>query len=192
MRKTLLPARRSPPGGFTIIELLITLTLVAILIALAAPSMREAMMSIRITSHTNDLMGDLAIARSEAVKRNVRMVLCASIDGATCADGANWNQGWIVFPDVDADGAQDGGVPEEETLKSHAALKGEPTIGLSCVGAANKRITYRPTGMSSAASAVFTICDSRTTTNAGRTITINQTGRVVSARGTCPITATCP
>jgi type IV fimbrial biogenesis protein FimT len=148
------------------------------------------MMSIRITSHTNDLMGDLAIARSEAVKRNIPVVLCASIDGDSCADGANWNQGWIVFPDIDASGAKNGAA--EATLKTHAALKGEPTIGLSCVGAANKRITYRPTGMSSATTAVFTICDSRTTTNAGRTVTINQTGRVVSARGTCPITATCP
>lgn len=190
MRKTLLPTHRLTPGGFTVIELMITLALIAILLALAAPSLQEAMMSIRITGHTNDLMADLAVARSEAVKRNVPVVLCSSTDGRTCAATASWNQGWIVYPDVDATGTQNGA--DEAALKTRGALQGSPTLTLNCVGASDKSVTYKSTGMSKLPFSRFTLCDSRTTANAGRTITINTTGRVVSAKATCPITAACP
>jgi type IV fimbrial biogenesis protein FimT len=190
MHKTLLPARRLPPRGLTLIELMIALALIAILLALAAPSLQEAMMSIRITGHTNDLMGDLAVARSEAVKRNIPVVLCSSTDGQSCAAAASWNQGWIVFPDVDASGAQNG--TAEAALKTRGALQGNPTLTLNCVGASNGSVTYKSTGMSTLPFSIFTLCDSRTTANAGRTITINTTGRVISAKGTCPITAACP
>lgn len=169
---------------------MVTLALMAILIAIAAPSLQEAMMSIRITGHTNDLMADLALARSEAAKRNLPVVMCSSSDGLTCNAAANWNEGWVVFADVDASGAQNGA--DEAALKSRGALQGDPTLTLNCVGAPSKSVTYRSTGMSTAPFSVFTLCDSRTTPNAGRTITINQTGRANSAKGTCPITAACP
>ena len=190
MRKTRLPAHRLPPGGFTLIELMIALSLIGILLALAAPSLQEAMMSIRITGHTNDLMGDLAVARSEAVKRNIPVVLCSSTDGQACSAGASWNQGWIVYPDVDASGAQNG--TAEVALKTRGTLQGSPTLTLNCVGSSDKSVTYKSTGMSTSPFSIFTLCDSRTTANGGRTITINTTGRVISARGTCPITAACP
>ena len=59
-------------GGFTIVELMITIVLIAILTTIAAPSLRDLVMNGRMTSLANDFMTDLSVARSEAVKRGVR------------------------------------------------------------------------------------------------------------------------
>lgn len=188
MREPLVPTHRPSPLGFTIIELMVTLSIVAILVGLAAPSLRDTIMNIRITGQTNDLMSDLALARSEAAKRNVPVVVCTSSNGTTCSATA-WNLGWLVYPDLDVSGTQQ--VATEKALKTRATLEGQNSLALTCAPTTNS-ITYRPTGTSGSPSAIFTLCDTRTTVNAGRTIAINSTGRALAARVTCPITPACP
>lgn len=93
--------------GFTLIELLVALSIAAILLAVGIPSFRSTIASNRLTSTTNDLVGTLAQARSEAIKRGVRVTVCRSNNSTSCnnpAAGANhatnhWQQGWIVFLD---------------------------------------------------------------------------------------------
>jgi len=179
--------------GFTVIELMITLTIVAILIAVSAPSIREAMMSIRITGQTNDLMSDLALARSEAARRNVPVVVCSSNNGTTCTNSA-WNEGWVVYPDVVVDGVQ-AASSDERSIKVRRKLEGANALVLNCANPAtvnsDKRVTYGSLG-SAGGVLKFTLCDSRTTVNGGRIISINTTGRPVASRATCPISVTCP
>jgi type IV fimbrial biogenesis protein FimT len=178
--------------GFTVIELMITLTLVAILVGVAAPSIREAMMSIRVTGQTNDLMSDLALARSEAARRNVPVVVCSSNNGTTCTNSA-WNEGWVVYPDVVVDGVQATNA-DEQFIKARRKLEGTNALVLNCAPAgvnADKRVTYGSLG-SAGGVLKFTLCDSRTTVNGGRIISINTTGRAVATRATCPISVTCP
>lgn len=100
--------------GVTLIELLITLAILAILVVIGFPSMQEAFRTNRVSTFSNDLLAAAAYARSEAVRRSGRVALCASPDptsggsdpaaaAATC-DGTAWHRGWIVFVDADGDG----------------------------------------------------------------------------------------
>ena len=82
-------------GGFTLIEMMIAITLMAILMAIAVPSFKDASLSSEVRSIANDLVAHAALARSEAIKRNAIVTLCVSADGATCGAGG-WEQGWIV------------------------------------------------------------------------------------------------
>src|SRR5829696_9083668 len=86
-------------GGFTLIELMIAITLMAILMAIAVPSFKDASLGSELRSIANDLVAHAALARSEAIKRNALVTLCVSADGATCSAGS-WEQGWIVKTEV--------------------------------------------------------------------------------------------
>jgi type IV fimbrial biogenesis protein FimT len=84
-------------SGFTLLELMIGITLIAILMALAIPSFRDFTSSNRVTAANNDLITALNLARGEASRRSSPVTICASADGTTCADATNWASGWIVF-----------------------------------------------------------------------------------------------
>jgi type IV fimbrial biogenesis protein FimT len=85
--------------GFTLIELMTALTVLAVLLAMSVPSFREFTRSNRVTAAHNDLLTAFTLARSEALKRATPVTVCASADGATCAGATDWAVGWIVFVD---------------------------------------------------------------------------------------------
>jgi type IV fimbrial biogenesis protein FimT len=106
---TLLKKVRSPhppsrPGGFTLIELMVTISVAAIMIALAAPSFASIFNINRLTGTANELLATLQSARIEAVRRNLRTVVCRSDDGATCNTASGDWGGWISFVDTDRSG----------------------------------------------------------------------------------------
>ena len=174
---------RGRTSGFTLFELMIAVAIVGILLAIAAPNYRDAMMNVRISAQANDLMSDLALARSEALKRNLPVFLCASKDGKTCAGG--WSDGWIVFTDADNDGVLDD--PVEPVMKARGAAEGKNSIIARADKTEVTAISYRATGMIGGGVEVnFGICDSRTTMpNNGRNIKITVTGRPRAERITC-------
>lgn len=90
--------------GFTLVELLVAVSIAAILLAVGIPSFRSAIASNRLTSTTNDLVGSLAQARSEAIRRGVRVTVCMSANGTACATTGSWDQGWISFVDTTRSG----------------------------------------------------------------------------------------
>ena len=69
--------------GLTMLELMITLAVATILIASAAPSFRESIQNTRLVTQVNELQTALSLARSEAVKRNENVTVCASSDGSS-------------------------------------------------------------------------------------------------------------
>lgn len=93
-------ARRST--GFTLVELMITIAIVAILAALALPSFQGVIRSNRVATTTNEFTAFVSYARSEAMRNSRGAVLCASADGATC--GGTWAQGWLLFSDRNSNG----------------------------------------------------------------------------------------
>lgn len=92
-------------GGFTLVELLIVIAIAAILASLATPSFTALLNDTRQGSAQSQLLADLNRARSEAIKRNARVLLCNTADGATCSVLTNWSTGWLVC--FDADGNND-------------------------------------------------------------------------------------
>src|ERR1700759_4977585 len=85
--------------GFTLIEMLMTIAVAAILMGIAIPSFRYITNANRIASELNGLLGDLQFARSEAIKEGRTVTVCQSGDGATCTNSTSWQGGWIVFSD---------------------------------------------------------------------------------------------
>lgn len=86
--------------GFTLIELVVTMAVAAILVAVAVPNMRTFIQNGRINTQTNDLIGDISLARSEAIKRRSGTGICKSTDGLSCVGGGNWGGGRAVFVDI--------------------------------------------------------------------------------------------
>ena len=90
--------------GFTLVELMVAVSIAAILLAVGIPSFRSTIASNRLTSTTNDLVGSLNQTRSEAIRRGGRLTVCMSSDGSTCATTGTWGQGWISFVDTTRSG----------------------------------------------------------------------------------------
>jgi type IV fimbrial biogenesis protein FimT len=153
--------------GFTLLDLLITLTVAAILLSLSVPSFSTAIQNNRMTTQVNELNTALSLARSEAVKRNNNITICQSSTGTSCT--GNWKDGWIVFADGNDNGAIDDG---EEILLVHEALPGDTSIDFSA-----NRVTYTGAGLATnGASSTFTVCDARGTDHA-KALVIGPTGR---------------
>lgn len=102
--------RRKAAAGVTLVELLVVITIVAILMAIGVPSFRNITNSNRVAAEVNGLLGDLQFARSEAIKEGATISVCAANNPtattAACA-GTNWQTGWVVFVDVNGSGAMD-------------------------------------------------------------------------------------
>jgi type IV fimbrial biogenesis protein FimT len=82
--------------GFTMVEILIAVAVVAILLTIGIPSFRYVTNSNRIAAEINGLLGDMQYARAEAVKDGQPVTVCVSSNGATCANVNTWQSGWIV------------------------------------------------------------------------------------------------
>lgn len=79
-------------------ELMVTVAILAILAGVAAPALLDMVAHNRVSAQTNDLIGALQFARSEAIKRNQTVTLCrtASAGATTCTSGDQWAH-WIVI-----------------------------------------------------------------------------------------------
>lgn len=82
--------------GFTLLELLVTITVAAVILGLGVPSFRSVIQNNRATTHTNDLVTALNLARSEATRRAAAVTVCSSTNGVACSASNDWSTGWIV------------------------------------------------------------------------------------------------
>jgi type IV fimbrial biogenesis protein FimT len=139
--------------GLTAIELLVTLTILAILIGIAAPSMSRFVTQWRASNTVNALTGSLRIARTEAIARTRPVVVCrvASSSSTTCLStlGANgFASGWIVFVNNDRDASSDFSSANDELLLRQDAPVGIAKIALTTVNAENAgRFVFLPNGL---------------------------------------------
>jgi type IV fimbrial biogenesis protein FimT len=159
--------------GFTLIELIATLAVVAITLMLGIPSFKEAVQNNYMTSKINELVTDINLTRSEAVKRATTVTICNRSTDSTCSASDNWVNGWLVFVDRNGDGSR---TDDEELLRVHEALS-----GLTLLDYSQSRITYNATGfLSGVLNGTFTFCDSRKNAKRkGRVL--NSTGRLREA-----------
>jgi len=172
-------------SGFTLIELMITLVIAAIVMTQAVPSFMSTVQNNRLITYTNDLVSDINLARSEAVKRGSRVVLCRSADTSVntpvCGGTANiWTTGWLVFADADSSGTFNAG---DTLIRVGMATSSTTTIISNSV--TNNNLEYNGDGTTNEAgnTGVFALCDSRGAGN-GRQIQINAMGRPQLVKGT--------
>ena len=184
-------------AGLTLVELVVTLAVLAILLSIAIPNMRSAIATSQLATNTNDLMGVLAQARMEAIRRGVRVTVCRSTDGAACAASGDWSGGWIAFTDTVRAG-NSASVDAGEII----IASGRPSNGIVTVGNASlaQYVSYGPDGSSWLLNGTATqggtlrVCStSSSLTDAGRTrdLVIIGSGRVIK-QNTSGVSASCP
>ncbi len=124
------PCRRYGSLGFTLVELLTVMTIVAVLMAIGVPSYKYVTSSNRATSEINAMLGDLQFARSEAVKEGQTVSVCVTADPAatnpTCATGIGWQSGWLVFSDLNGDGKIE--YPDDTVIKIQKQFSGQDVL----------------------------------------------------------------
>ncbi len=164
--------------GVTLIELMITMVMVALLASVAVPSFLDTVKSNRVTSNINKLTTTLNLARSEAIRRAGNITVCRSGNGTGCATSGAWTQGWIAFVDIDGDGVVEAADGDEVVLVNEA-LPGADTTLMASANAAD-RVTFNSRGFAPGFSATFTLCDDRGNAEA-KAVIISNTGRVQRA-----------
>lgn len=176
--------------GFTLVELIIVLTIAGVLATLAAPSIQKFVANSRLTTQVNDLLADISTTRSVAIKRNTDAGICASTTGTSCTVSGNWANGWLVYyvcPATDSTCA----AGTKVTVKTHEALTGGNTLAAtrtdvsSSVISSVDTVTYSKNGAFSSQSYTykFTLCDSKQ--HQTRVTDITVVGQTSVSSGTC-------
>ena len=190
--------------GFTLYELLITMLVIGVVLSVGIPSLRDFSANSRITGTANDLHSSFHLARSEAARAKAPVTICASADpsGAALCDGASFDDGWIVFLDLNGDIARAAGAGET-VLRAHPAVDTNINIttnpvslyfGFAATGLGSGIVNGQPPMQTAV------ICDSRGNIvgaggmSAARVIVATPIGRAtvlrevaqVTAQGGCP------
>jgi len=151
--------------GFTLIELMVILAVVATVAAFGVPQIQSIMQNNRVVAALNSLSAHMQYARSEAIKRAADISIMADDPGLI-----NWHQGWIVFIDDDTDGIAD---PGEEKLRQVDALE-IPNVTIT---GTNRNLTFTADGSTTATfDYIIILSDSKTGTQ--YTITILSSGKI--------------
>lgn len=176
---------RADISGFTLIELMVSIAVAAILLALAVPSFNDALLGSKLTGYANNMVGSAILARGEAIKRNAIVSVCASSNSSTCASSGGWEQGWIVACTTSDNVNCDPAGTNWLIFQRMPAL----ASGFKMTDAGSKiRLDFQPSGVGST-QAQITVC--RATPTVGpqeRVISIGATGNTSVARtanGSC-------
>jgi len=160
--------------GFTLIEIIVVLTVLGILVGIAAPALNTFVHSNRLVTATNDLVTDFSLARNEAIKRSRVTGVCKSSDGTSCTNAGTWASGWIVFVDTNDSGGWSAG---DEVIRFHEAL------AKITVTAAADSVLYNRAGSITAGIGAYSICSSAI--HQTRDVTLSTTGRSNITSGSC-------
>ncbi len=177
-------------SGFTLVELLIATVVLAILVALAAPSMRTALVRQQVRSAGNDLVADLQTARTLAISRGQRV--------GVIANGGDWHAGWQLQQDASPTAAAysaASGAP----LRQHGALPADLRIGASRAGtlgllvfSGDGSVFDTASNARASADSVFALCQPAPTQAQALRVLVHASGQVSSYRDATVSGADCP
>lgn len=160
--------------GFTIVELMIVIVIAGILLAIAAPSMTDAIERGSVMSKARELRITLGEARALSIDRALATVVCASADGEVC--GGDWSEGWLTFVDEDNNGALDAG---ENIIKVYGGFSDKTELNTA---AASIRFIPGSGELNAAAAADFVICPPSAKASYARGVVVQLSGIVRYAR----------
>lgn len=168
----------TPNSGFTLIEVLIVTSIVAILLCASSPMIGQTAGRSARDAETVWLSTTLQRARSEAIGRNSVVALCPRRDDMSCDSGGRWDQGWIMFNDINRSRTLD----QADVV---IALRNDPSSGVDIVSTRNGLLFFYPDGRSPGSNTTFTVCprDVNITSyalvlnNGGRTRTLRHAAR---------------
>lgn len=156
---------------------MIVIAVATVLLGFGIPSMTALLNSNKLTAASNALLSSMRLARSEAFKRNSRVVLCKSGDGLVCTHAGGWEQGWIVFHDADGNGEHNGDeviIERGNPLPDSLRVTGNSTVA--------KYVSFVATGAARMAGGGFqagtvTVCNLSASGGEARQIVLNAVGR---------------
>ena len=156
--------------GLTLVELLISISLMAVLLASAAPGYRQFVERQQAAGLHNRLMAQFAFARSQAILQRANTVLCPSdLSQERCRAGGDWGERWLVFVDSNGNLQRD----NNETVLSVDAA--DLPSGWRLVSSAYRpRVRYRPNGMAPGSNLSIRLCKGSAPYSA---IVMNNAGR---------------
>lgn len=162
--------------GFTLVELLATLTIAGVLFSVGVPSLRDTVLNHRMNAGINDMITEINLARSEAIKRGTSVVICPSNDaGSDCKSSTAWDSGWLIYSDINNNSSYDSGT--DEILRKHAKVTGFKSISSN---GDKKRLRFTSDGFAPGIMTTISFCDTRGISSA-KGLVIIDTGRVRSA-----------
>jgi type IV fimbrial biogenesis protein FimT len=163
-------------SGFTLTEMIVVVSIVAILMAIGVPTYRSVTNSNRIAAEVNGLLGDMQYARAEAIKEGQPVTVCTSSDGATCANVATWQSGWIVFSNPNANTTVD---PGEAIFRVQRPFSGSDTFQAS---GSTTAVTFNREGFMQAPTTAVTITLHDSTSNSAwtRCLAITKVGMLAT------------
>lgn len=138
MLVTRLLGRRSSRRGYTLVELLCIVVVASIVLAAGTPGFLRLLRQHRLTAAVNDFHAALLVARSEALRRGVRVDVVAAEGG--------WRAGWTVLVDSNGNGRADSG---EEIIRQHGALPEGMSVSASLTDMSTAYLGYSAAGRSS-------------------------------------------
>lgn len=138
--------------------------------------MRNILIDNRMVVQVNRLVRDMHFARSEAIKQRTQVILCKSRGNARCSAKSHWEEGWIVFADLNHDEALD---RNERIMRSQGPLEGQTRLRYAGFRS-HRFITFYSNGFTNV-NGTFTFCDPRGSETA-RALILSKTGRLRISR----------
>lgn len=184
---------QSKQGGFTLVELAVTLAVAAILLALATPSFAELLRRNRLAAANNELVTALNVARAEALRRGRPVAICASSDQRSCAGSTDWGTGWVVFEDNVTTGAPGAPASAQSADYDVRMISVSPAMeGGFLLGGTDSWYRFTPSGslawseVGGGSERSFLLRNQACKGDEVRRITVNRIGRIRSAAEACP------
>jgi type IV fimbrial biogenesis protein FimT len=137
--------RHRASKGFTLVELMVTIAVLAILLTLGVPSFTAVINNNRLAAGANEFAAALQHARMEAMRRNTRVIVCRSDDQVSCSAGSEW-RAWVVFVDRDRDGVADAASGTTATEVIRVGALPAPVMAKVSTNVVSSRIFFRPDG----------------------------------------------
>lgn len=170
--------------GFTLVELIITLSVAALLLTIGIPSFQNMVKDKRMTSTLDQLLTDLELAKSEAMTRNQSVTICRHngeiASPTSCNNSADWKDGWVIFADSNSDTKVDA----DELIRARGALGADTDLGYS-----SPTIVFNARGFVNSTAGTLELCDNRGYSH-GKKLIVSASGFVEVASATsasdCP------